>query len=269
MDEIITKSTVRVISRPQATRIMVANAKGGVGKTTVTTNLITHLSESHPVGLIDLDPQHSATYWLQMRGDLKPTVTNYSPKPNDRARTTRSWMKHKVGSEVKYLVCDTPAGLQSPMLDRLLVDADILLIPVAPSQIDIHATAGFVQQLLLNPQYRAKPVRLGVIMNRVKRNTISFQKLGRFLNSLKIPVVTSLRDTQNYLKAVEEGRGINEMPKRFESDTADWQRVMAWIKKAEQQQAVAMERNQARETLAQGAQQLLSKNTSAAEVIKD
>ncbi len=82
-------------------------------------------------------------------------------------------------------------------------------------------------------------------------------------------MVTSLRDTQNYLKAVEEGRGINEMPKRFEADTADWQRVMAWIKKAEQQQAVAMERNQARETLAQGAQQLLSKNTSAAEVIKD
>ncbi|GAA4939373.1 ParA family protein [Halioxenophilus aromaticivorans] len=248
---------------------MVANAKGGVGKTTVTTNLITHLSEQHSVGLIDLDPQHSASYWLQMRDEIKPTVTNYSPKSNEGANHTRSWMKHKVGREVRYLVCDTPAGLQSPDLDRLLVDADILLIPVAPSQIDIHATAGFVQQLLLNPQYRAKPVRLGVIMNRVKRNTLSFQKLTRFLSSLKIPVITALRDTQNYLKAVEEGRGINEMTKRYDSDIADWQRILAWINKAERQQAVAMERKQARETLAQGSEQLLSKNIPPAEAVKD
>lgn len=248
---------------------MVANAKGGVGKTTLTTNLITHLSEQHPVGLIDLDPQHSASFWLQLRDNIEPKVTNYSPKPNDNLRATRSWMKHKVGREVRYIVCDTPAGLQSPELDRLLVDADILLIPVAPSQIDIHATAGFVQQLLLNPQYRARPVRLGVIMNRVKRNTLSFQKLGRFLQSLKIPVVTSMRDTQNYLKAVEQGRGINEMPQRYDSDTADWERLIRWIQKAEQKQAVAMERQEVRQTFADTASQLLDRPAEVSEAVKE
>lgn len=250
-------STPRIIKRPRAIQVMVANAKGGVGKTTVTTNLITHLSEHHSVGLIDLDPQNSASFWLQLRSDLTPKVFNYSPQSNNGASTTRSWMKHKVGREVQYIVCDTPAGLKSPELDRLLIDADVLLIPVAPSQIDIHATAGFVQQLLLNPQFRAKPIRLGVIMNRVKRNTLSYKKLIRFLDSLNVPVISSLRDTQNYLKAVEQGRGINEIPNRFEGDTEDWNKVLTWLQQKEPVPAEAIGRQQIRQTIAQESSQLL------------
>lgn len=252
-------STVRVIARAKATQIMIANGKGGVGKSTVSTNLLTHLSTIGPVGLLDLDPQASASFWLQLRGTREPQITGLSTKLSDRGQVTRSWMSHKIGQQVRYVVCDTPAGLHSPTLDRLLVDTDILLIPVAPSQIDIHATAAFVKQLLLNPQFRAKPVKLGVIMNRVKRNTISFQKLERFLASLKIPVVTTLRDTQNYVKAVEAGLGVNELPKPHPDDQKDWQAVVQWIQHMEQQQATAMERMQAKKQLAKSESDLLER----------
>lgn len=230
-------TSVRIISRPKATQILIANGKGGVGKTTLSTNLVTHLSLIGPVGLLDLDPQGSSSFWLQARGAKVPQVEVLSTKAYDRGQVTRSWMAHKVGQQVRYVVCDTPAGLQSPQLDRLLVDADILLIPVAPSQIDIHATAAFVKQLLLNPQFRARPVKLGVVMNRVKRNTLSFQKLERFLASLKIPVVASLRDTQNYVKAVEAGFGVNELARQSNVDSQDWQKVIDWVRFAERKQS--------------------------------
>jgi len=259
-------SKVRVITRPKATRIMIANGKGGVGKTTVSTNLITHLSEQGPVGLMDLDPQRSASFWLQLRGERKPIVTSYSTKEFERSRVTRSWLNHKLSEQVKYVVCDTPAGLQSPELDRLLVETDILLIPVAPSQIDIHATAAFVKQLLLNPQYRSRPVRLGVIMNRVKRNTLSFQKLVRFLQNLKIPVIAALRDTQIYLKAVEAGMGINELGQRMDSDKNEWEKVIRWVQRAQQQQAELMERRKTQANLEEGTHELLG---SASEPIKN
>ncbi len=229
---------VRVTERPKATQIMIANGKGGVGKTTLSTNLATHLSELGPVGLLDLDPQASASFWLQLRDKDQTPISGISTKLYDRGMVTRSWMTHKIGQQVRYVVCDTPAGLQSPELDRLLVDMSIVLIPVAPSQIDIHATAAFVKQLLLNPQYRAAPVKLGVVMNRVKRNTLSFQKLERFLESLKIPVVASLRDTQNYVKAVEGGLGVNELAKRSPVDQSDWHKIVKWIEKAEQKKSL-------------------------------
>ena len=233
-------SKVRVIERPKATQIMIANGKGGVGKTTLSTNLAAHLSEYGPVGLLDLDPQGSASFWLQLRGEEHTKISGISTKLYDRGQVTRSWMTHKIGQQVRYVICDTPAGLQSPELDRLLVDMDVLLIPVAPSQIDIHATAAFVKQLLLNPQFRAKPVKLGVVMNRVKRNTISFQKLGRFLESLRIPVIASLRDAQNYVKAVEAGLGVNELPKPSVVDQEDWQKVVGWIQKIETNQSARL-----------------------------
>jgi chromosome partitioning protein len=251
------KSTVRVLQRAKATHITIANAKGGVGKTTLTTNLATQLSRIAPVGVLDLDPQASSSFWLQMRGYRDPQIVSLNSKEFHRGQATRSWLAHKVSQKVNYVICDTPAGLQSPKLDQLLKDTDILLIPVAPSQIDIHATAGFVKSLLLNPQYRAKPIRLGVVMNRVKRNTLSFQKLEKFLSSLNIPVVGMLRDTQNYIKAVEAGIGIGELKPMPDEDQKGWTQIIQWIRQIEKSRDVnSLERKHALKTIETGTTQL-------------
>ncbi|MCD9459923.1 ParA family protein [Marinibactrum halimedae] len=262
-------STVRVISRPKATRIMIANGKGGVGKTTVTTNLLSHLSLLGPVGLFDYDTQGSASFWLSLRGEREPVITRFSTKAHDRGQVTRSWMTHQVAQKARYVVTDTPAGLSSPLLDKLLIDTDIVLIPVSPSQIDIHATAAFVKSLLLNPQFRRRPVKLGVVMNRIRKNTLSFHKLEKFLSTLDIPVVSQVRDTQFYVKAAEAGLGVNELSQKSPADQKSWVQMIRWIRAYESTVPKAADRSSTQKKLRDGTEQLLGVPFSDDEPVED
>jgi chromosome partitioning protein len=73
-----------------------------------------------------------------------------------------------------------------------------------------------------------------VVANRVKRNTLIYQSLMRFLETLRIPVVATLRDSQNYVRAAEQGVGLHEMKHPLvEQDLKDWQPMLAWLKAKE------------------------------------
>ena len=94
---------------------------------------------------------------------------------------------------------------------------DKILIPVLPSPLDIFATADFIRDLLLDVKVCLNETSIGIVANRVKKNTIAFQSLDRFLSSLNIPVVARLRDSQNYLRATEEGMGVHELKGKLDS----------------------------------------------------
>jgi chromosome partitioning protein len=113
-------------------------------------------------------------------------------------------------------------------------NADAIIVPVLPSDIDIHACSKCIQDLLLIAKVRRDENRIGVVANRVKRNTLIYQSLMRFLETLRIPVIATLRDSQNYVRAAEMGLGIHEM-KRYvvEQDLADWEPMLAWLKAKE------------------------------------
>jgi chromosome partitioning protein len=112
--------------------------------------------------------------------------------------------------------------------------ADAIIVPVLPSDIDIHACSKCIADLLLIAKVRRDEYRIGVVANRVKRNTVIYQSLMRFLETLRIPVIATLRDSQNYVRAAEQGTGIHEM-KRYvvEQDLEDWQPMLAWLKAKE------------------------------------
>ncbi|MEJ2177926.1 MAG: hypothetical protein P8Y12_08245 [Gammaproteobacteria bacterium] len=84
-----------------------------------------------------------------------------------------------------------------------------VLIPVLPSPIDIRAAGHFIGELLLDKILRKS--RIGLVANRVRENTLIYNNLEEFLSKLKIPLITHLRDTQNYIKAAEGGDGVFEM----------------------------------------------------------
>jgi chromosome partitioning protein len=117
-------------------------------------------------------------------------------------------------------------------------NADAIIVPVLPSDIDIHACSRCIADLLLIAKVRRDEYRIGVVANRVRRNTIIYQSLMRFLESLRIPVIATLRDSQNYVRASEQGLGIHEM-KRYvvEQDLEDWQPMLAWLKAKEEDKA--------------------------------
>jgi chromosome partitioning protein len=107
-------------------------------------------------------------------------------------------------------------------------------VPVLPSDIDIHACSKCIADLLLIAKVRRDENRIGVVANRVRRNTVIYQSLMRFLETLRIPVIATLRDSQNYVRAAEQSLGLHEMKRQVvEQDLADWEPMLAWLKAKE------------------------------------
>lgn len=210
-------------------RIVVINPKGGCGKTTIATNLASYYAaEGFRTAIMDYDVQGSSWQWLQLRGPDRPHIEGV--RASEAAPgTTRVWQtRPPEGTE--RLIVDTPAALDYHRLVEATRGAQAIIIPVLPSNIDIHAASRCIADLLIKARISRRGDRLAVVANRVRRNTRIYGKLERFLNSLEIPFVTSLRDTQNYVRAVEDGVGVFELPESGTGkDRAQWQPLIDWV----------------------------------------
>lgn len=211
-----------------ARRILVINSKGGAGKTTVSTNLATWLAHrGERTVLIDADPQGSSSYWIKQRPTDLPAI--FGVRIDSLARTTRSF-QWRAPKTTRWLITDAPPGMSGPALDDLIQDHDIIIVPVLPSDMDIRASARFIGELLLTPQMRRKRRPLVVVANRVKQQTKAWGRLQKFLLSLNIPYPATLRDTQNYVAAYSDGRGIADYSQQSHArDRADWQLLLHWL----------------------------------------
>lgn len=213
-------------------RIVVINTKGGCGKTTVSTNLASYYaSKGFNTALFDYDPQGSSMRWLKLRQDNMPDIYGVVAHKNSAKAVTMSWQL-RLPAETERVIIDTPPGLKGPELREQLKGADKIIIPVLPSPLDIFATADFIRDLLLDVKVRLNQTSVGIVANRVRKNTVAFQSLERFLGSLNIPVIARLRDTQNYLRATEEGMGVHELKgKNVHLDRTHWKGIVEWIDK--------------------------------------
>ena len=214
-------------------RILVLNPKGGSGKTTIATNLAGYFASrgDHPL-LSDRDPQGSSTRWLKKRAPPQPAIHGLAAFERN-ARVTRAWQM-RVPPDAAHVIIDTPAAVAPQELPEITRDADAILVPVLPSEIDIHACSKCIADLLLIAKIDRNEERIGVVANRVRRNTLIYRSLMRFLSTLQIPVVATLRDSQNYLRSAEYGLGIHEMKAAAAAqDLADWEPLLAWLGRRE------------------------------------
>jgi chromosome partitioning protein len=214
-------------------RILVLNPKGGSGKTTIATNLASYFASQgdRPV-LQDNDPQASSRRWLKKRKLDQPFIHGIAAFDRN-SRMTRAWQM-RIPADAAHVIVDTPAAVPAQEMPDMTKNADAIIVPVLPSDIDIHACSKCIADLLLIAKVRRDEYRIGVVANRVKRNTVIYQSLMRFLETLRIPVIATLRDSQNYVRAAEQGLGVHEM-KRYlvEQDLEDWQPMLAWLKAKE------------------------------------
>lgn len=211
-------------------KIVVINIKGGCGKTTVSTNLASYYAtKGIHSAIYDYDPQGSCMRWLKLRSTDRPNIYGVVAHKSAAKSVTMSWQL-RLPPETERLIVDTPPGLKGSELIEQLKGADVILIPVLPSPLDIFATADFIRDLLLEVKIRMNKTAVGIIANRVKKNTLAFQSLERFLSTLNIPVVGKLRDSQNYLRATDEGIGIHELKGRnVYLDAQHWKGIMQWV----------------------------------------
>ena len=203
--------------------ILVLNAKGGCGKSTISTNLASYYAWEleQKVALADYDPQGSSMAWLEARGEEWPEIEGIA-----------AWKDPvKPARDTDVMIMDAPARVHGSELTALLRKAETVLFPVLPSPIDMRAATAYMEELLASGRVERKEVKVGIIANRVRENTIIFAELYEFIKKIKVPYVATLRDTQNYIRAEERGVGIFEMaPSQVAQDIEDWDPLVKWLK---------------------------------------
>lgn len=201
--------------------ILVVNPKGGCGKTTIATNLATYYAVwDVSTALIDLDPQQSTMEWLRVR-----------PKNENKIQGFNG-LKGKIypDSATERVIYDAPARTDNQKVARLIKLVDVVLIPVLPSAIDMRVAASFVADIVARVRKNNSKAIIGVVANRTQKNYQSYKVLMRFLKTLNIPVVGSLRNSQNYIKAADTGVGIFEMTvSEVDKDMKEWAPIIKWV----------------------------------------
>jgi chromosome partitioning protein len=216
-------------NRQNLNTIVVLNPKGGCGKTTLVTNLASYYASCGPTpAVMDCDPQGSTMRWIEKRSPCQPPIHGIAAYKKTM-QATRSWQL-RVPLETTTLLVDSPAGLTHENLREVTRDASSILVPVLPSSIDIHAASRCIADLLLVAKIDRRDRKLAVVANRTRQNTRSFDKLMRFLDSLGIPIIGVLRDSQNFVHAAEEGIGVCEMQRhRVKKEMEQIERVVVWL----------------------------------------
>lgn len=216
-------------NRQSLNRIVVINPKGGCGKTTLSTNLAAYFAKRGPIPtLMDCDPQGSSMRWIERR-PLENAPIHGIAAYKRSMQATRSWQL-RVPQETDNLIIDSAASLKPDALRELTRDASSILVPVLPSAIDIHVVSRCIADMLLVAKIDRRDKKLAVVANRTRQNTKSFTKLMRFLDSLGIPIVAVMRDSQNYVHAAEHGIGICELqPHKVRKDILELEKIIAWL----------------------------------------
>ncbi len=203
--------------------ILVLNAKGGCGKSTIATNLASYFAAvmGKKVVLADYDPQESSLAWLEARDENRPFIEGVAAYKAPL----------RVANDTDYVIMDAPARVHGKELTQLMRKVETVLFPLLPSPIDMRAATKYMEEVLKNGRVSRKEVKIGVVANRVRENTLVFSALYDFIKAMKLPYVATLRDTQNYIHAEERGLGIFEMaPSQVYQDLEDWAPLTKWLR---------------------------------------
>jgi len=202
--------------------VMIMNAKGGCGKTTIATNVAVHFAQQgHRVALADYDPQRSSLDWLAMRPADLPAITGVAAYDEGLRGVSR---------DTEVVVIDAPARTHGSEMNELVRRAETILVPVLPSPIDMKAVAHFMEELLELGKVQREQARLGLIANRVRENTLLFEELDSYLGKFKLPYLSCLRQSTNYLRAYQRGMGVLELPEYLAStDWEQWAPITKWL----------------------------------------
>lgn len=200
--------------------VVVANPKGGVGKSTLSTHIAGYwASQGHAVTLGDVDRQQSSRMWLDLRPDTAREITTWDVQRDFIVRPPRG---------ATHVVVDTPAGLDGMRLRDLVRLADGVVVPLQPGIFDMHATRAFID--LLQEVTGRRELKVGLVGTRASDRMLATRELRRFMEELGLPVLGMLRTTQNYVHLAASGMTIFDVaPGRVQRDLEQWQDLCRWL----------------------------------------
>lgn len=210
-------------------RILVANSKGGSGKTTLATNLADYYANAGlRTALLDTDRQESSLHWHGLRSNTQAQINlvrYYGAPPGT------SWDNDwGIPSDTERLIIDSPAGLRGYPLGDLIRRVQVLLVPVLPSRRDLETTIQFLNEVQRRPEIREHNVRVGLVANRMRNQTRSTRSLREQLSEYEFPCVAEFRDTQLYVFADGLGKGVHDLrSQRARLVQQEWDPLIRWI----------------------------------------
>lgn len=221
--------------------ILIINSKGGSGKTTLATTLASYFaSTSKNTAIMDYDPQGSSLHWLKIRSKGANTI-HAADAAAQKGNLMRSLQMY-VPENTEKLIIDAPAGVDGVLLQEMVKKTDFIIVPVAPSTIDIHATAYFIKDLLLKGGIRKQQTSVAVVANRVRKSMPIYKPLERFLQALSLPFLTKISDSDQYILAAEQGTGIFEMDgKEVANEREEFKPILNWLDPDSDQQTTTPE----------------------------
>ena len=210
-------------------RILIANSKGGCGKTTLTTNLAAYFaSRGRQTSVFDCDPQASSLAWCQQRSAHLAPVHALAGSDPSRGLAP-GWML-RIPPTTEFLLIDTPAGLRGHEFDQFARHADALVVPVVPSSIDLRATLAFIDMVRKREEIRSGRMRLALIANRLRERTLSARQLDSTLGRMTSAAMIRVRDSQVYVGLAERGQSIfDSNNKAMLAHQEDWQPLLKWL----------------------------------------
>jgi chromosome partitioning protein len=202
--------------------IVIANPKGGAGKSTLSTNVAGFFaSQGRAVMLGDADVQQSSRLWLSLRPDTVTRITTWELQA-DLVLTA------KPPKGTTHVVIDTPGGLDGWRFKEVLGRADKIMVPIMPSIFDMYAAQNFLTKL--REITRNSRTKVGVVGMRVDERTLAASKLREFMETLELPIVGYLRDTQHYLHLAAHGLSMFDItPAKVEKDLLQWRPICQWL----------------------------------------
>ncbi|MDR1709155.1 MAG: ParA family protein [Candidatus Accumulibacter sp.] len=200
---------------------LIANPKGGSGKTTLATNLAGYFAQTGRRAMLgDIDRQGSSRAWLSIRPAILPAIAGWSAEKGEPLRPP---------NEATHVVLDSPAGLRGKALEKALKQVSRVIVPVQPSLFDILATRDFLDALLAEKAVRKERAFVAVVGMRVDARTRAAGELERFLADCGAPVLGHIRDSQLYVQLAAHGMSLFDLtPSRAGRDLEEWRPILDW-----------------------------------------
>ena len=206
--------------------IAVVNRKGGSGKSTLATHIAGYCANHEiPVMLGDVDRQQSTQTWLKLRGAHTradhPAILGWAIDPKNILRAPPG---------VSHVILDTAGGLRGFELARVVGLADAILMPVCNSVFDRESAADCYAELMALPRVASGRCKVAAVGMRIDTRTKGAEVLAEWASQRKIPFLGALRDTQAYVRCVERGLTLFDLPPtHLRTDLSQWQAILQWL----------------------------------------
>lgn len=201
---------------------MVANPKGGSGKSTVAVHLASWFTRyDEIVYLGDLDRQQSSRQWLQLRPPTASPIRHWDlPEGEELPPPPR---------DASIVILDTPAGLHGKPLKKMLSEVDRIVVPVSPSRFDMLASREFFEELAEIKAVRKEKVGVAIVGMRIDVRTHASQQLIEFLQQFDLPLVTCIRSAQRYVQAADTGITLFDSRVTPVKELEQWKPLLDWL----------------------------------------